>query len=141
MTYYFQTGERALFDEKASLYEEYQVEEFEAFVTEMSEGKYEFQSAFFATVGKVNKDDQEAMQAAWEQSLMQETDDDDNDGGLETWAIVLIVVGSVLVVAGGAVAAWLVIRKKKLAKEKAEATVNAYKRAMIANDGRGHLLP
>ncbi len=131
MTYYFQTGERALFDEKASLYEEYQVEEFEAFVTEMSEGKYEFQSAFFATVGKVNEDDQEAMQAAWEQSLMQETDDDDNDGGLETWAIILIAAGSVLVVAGGAVAAWLVIRKKKLAKEKAEATVNAYKRAMI----------
>ncbi len=132
MNYYFQTGKRDLFDEKVSLYEEYQVEEFEAFVAEMegADKKYEFQSEFFAMVGKVNEADQEAINTAWEKSLLQDTNTDD-EKGLETWAIILIVVGSVLVVAGGVVAGLLVLRKKKLAKEKADATVNAYKRAMI----------
>lgn len=132
MNYYFQTGKRDLFDEKVDLYQEYQVEEFDAFVAEVgADKKYQLQDTFFATVGKVSEADQEDIKTAWGRTLIQEDAADENEGGLETWAIVLIVVGSVLVVAGGVVAVLLVLRKKKLAKEKADATVNAYKRAMI----------
>ena len=130
MEYYFKTGKRNAFDDKKDLYEQYQIDEFEAFVDEVEAGDYELQNRFFALVGEVKEDDQTAMDEAWAATLKQEEATEEDDSW-PTWAIVLVIVGGVLVLAGAGVAVWFVLRNKKLAKEKADATVNAYKRAMI----------
>lgn len=128
LTYYFRTGKRTAFDAVESLYTDYQVEEFNKFVEDATLLE---ESAFFTLIGKMTEEDVEEIDAAWAESLLTEKEEEEVDEGLPTWAIVLIIVSSVLVVACAAGAVWYVLRKKKQEKEKADATVNAYKRAKI----------
>lgn len=128
MKYYFQTGERTLFDAVKDLYSEYQIEKFDAFVNNAELKEY---SHFATLVGEINEDDKEAIEEAWKTSLLTETEEEAEDEGMPTWALWLIIGGSVVVVA---VAAWIIVKQlnaKKAKKMAEEATVNAYKRKKI----------
>ena len=130
LNYYFRTGARTYFDNVKSLYSEYQVTEFDAFVEKVANEEFKLENSFIARVGKMNAEDSEAIEEAWVASLLSETEEEE-DKSLPGWAIALIVVGCVVVVAGAVVAVLLVCKKKKAQKEEADATVNAYKRKKI----------
>ncbi len=135
MEYYFRTGTRDKFDAVKSLYSEYQVEEFEAFVAKFAEnGEFagKFESNFLALVGKMKASDAEEISSSWTTLLLEEEVVETAKDGMPSWAIALIVIGCVLVV-GVAVAipTIIVCKKKRERKKEAEATVNAYKRKKI----------
>ncbi len=138
MKYYFRTGSTAIYDtleaEDEDIYSDYQDEEFANFIKEFAEGgKFAgyLESKYISLVGKVNEDNQEAIDTAWESYLKQLDEEETDDEGLPTWAIVLICVGGALVVAAAVLVPVLVVKKKKADKAKAEAIVNAYKRKKI----------
>lgn len=136
LTYYYRVGTQEVVDQVKSIYEtdglytEDQYKRFEEFVTELNAGTYAKESNLIGLVGKVGESDQEAIDAAWAESLPHEHEEEE-ESGLETWQIVLIVAVAVIVVAAAVVIVVLVLKRKKAAKAEAEATVNAYKRKVI----------
>lgn len=128
MKYYFQTGERALFDNVKDLYSDYQIEKFEEFVADTELVEYTY---FAKLVGTIKSEDKESIEEGWANTLLTETEDEEDESGLPTWAIWTIVGGSVVVVAAAVVVIVCVLKKKKNEKRAEEATVNAYKRKKI----------
>jgi len=134
MDYYYKTGEKTAYEAVIDLYNEYQQDEFTAFVEKFAEnGEFagKMESSYAALVGRMTKKDTDAIYENWADSLLSEKVEE-VDNSLPTWAIVLIVVGGVLVVAA-AVAIPLVLnaRKKAAKKREEEAIVTAYKRKKI----------
>ena len=131
MRYYFRTGDKTeLYKAVEDLYNEYRQAEYKKF-KENTELKQE--SDFVAFVGKMTDADEEAIQEAWANYLLTETEEEETESKkLETWVIVLIAVGGALVLAAAILVPVLIhSSKKKAAKAKADATVNAYKRKKI----------
>lgn len=138
LSYYFQTGETAVYESLKAQYSEKRQEEFTAFTARFGEGKeFSTYSAFVKQVGEMKQSDKDAIQTHWENALTLEAEEVEEKKGLPTWAIVLIVVGSVLVVATAVLIPVLVIGAKKRKKARiAEATVNAYKRKIDTTDDK-----
>ena len=128
MKYYFQTGERTLFDNVKDLYSDYQIEKFDEFVANKDLVEY---SHFATLVGEIKADDKDAIKEGWETTLLTETEEAEEDEGLPTWALWLIIGGSAVVVAVAAVIIVKKLQAKKAKKMAEEATVNAYKRKKI----------
>ena len=133
MTYYFRTGETAVYEDLKSQYSEYRQDDFDEFVAKFTAEEFKLQSAYTHLVGEMKSEDKDSIKTHWTTALTLESTTEEGDKeGLATWAIVLIVVGSVLVVAAAVLIPVLVVSAKKRAKKRAdEATVNAYKRKKI----------
>ncbi len=139
--YYYRGGDISVYEtaKDKELYDDVQIEEFEKFVARFADDytgadKLAFETEFFRHIGKMTANDVADMQEGLEKLVLSEKEETGatDEKGLPTWAIVLIVVGGVLVVATGAlVPLFIVLSKKKKARAKAEATVNAYKRKKI----------
>ncbi len=134
MDYYYKTGEKAAYEAVIDLYDEYQQDEFTAFVEKFAEnGEFagKLESSYAALVGRMTKKDTDAIYESWADSLLSEKAEE-VDNNLPTWAIVLIVVGGVLIVAAAVTVPLVVNAKKKAAKKREEeAIVTAYKRKKI----------
>ena len=91
------------------------------------------ETAFINRLSVQTATDTEDIKQDWLDSLLQEEEEvTQEDKGLPAWAIWLIVVGSVLVVATAVTVPLVIVaKKKKEARKKAEAMVNAYKRKKI----------
>ncbi len=128
MKYYYQTGERTLFDNVKDLYSEYQIEKFDEFVADKELVEYSY---FAKLVGQISEDDAEAIKEGWAETLLTEEETTEEDEGLPTWALWLIIGGSAVVVVAAIAIIVSKMKKKKAAKQAEEATVNAYKRKKI----------
>ena len=128
MKYYYQTGERTLFDNVKDLYSEYQIEKFDEFVANKELVEY---SHFAKLVGKISESDAEAIKEGWTDTLLTEKEAVEEDKGLPGWALWAIIGGAAVVVVVAIVVILSAMKKKKAAKQAAEATVNAYKRKKI----------
>ncbi len=137
MKYYFRTGTTSAYEDVKELYDTYQVEKFEEFVKETTEGKYKLESAFISQLGVTKSEDAEAIAKSWVDSLLSEEVTEEKSG-LPAWAIVLIVVGSLLVVAGAVCIPLFVINnnKKKAQQEEVDAIVNAHKKKIDTTDDK-----
>lgn len=127
MNYYFATGDKVAFEEVKDLYDEYQIEKFNEFVSKVEGGEYKKEADFVQLVSKMKDSDAEEIEESIGDYLREEKEEVVEEKGLPTWAIVLIVVGGVLIVAAAVVVSVVIVSKKKAAKAEAEATVNAYK--------------
>ncbi len=134
MKYYFRRGNTTQYEAVKDLYDSYQKAEFAKFVEKFGENKEfasQWESKYISAVGKVNEDDEEAIEEAWRTYLKYEEEEEEDDG-LPLWAII-VIVSSVAVVIVVAALIWMLTYKKKL-DEKARAEeqiVNAYKHKKI----------
>ena len=143
LKYYFRTGETTVFDDAVAL-KLYTAEEAKV-LADFKEGKAQnekelplgadgkaiiSETAFVTRLGGYSEEDVELMTEGWVNTLRHEEETEEEEGW-PTWAIITAAVGGGVLLILLITVPVIVVNNKKKARQKAEATVNAYKRKKI----------